>query len=260
MLKKLQMKLAAKKVQRRKEYADLNNKIMREESELECALLWPFRAIGLVCRWLYDTVATVLSWIWDLLVTVCSAVWKWLCGINIVGLINLTLLLAIIILFSILIIDFKNCHRTSRIVNAPATATKVESTARKNTDTTSQDLTQNQNTASEPVHVVGAKPSTSPVLRAHRTGAIYGDIIIESHGEAIILKNNAHIRGNLYLQRMRKYVLPCGVRIEGNLFLRDLHMLQFCGPFTITGNIYVSPRSSFGPIPKNSYLGGQIIL
>jgi len=258
MFEKLKIKLAARKTQRNKEYTLLGEKIATTENALVRALLWPFRAIGFVCRWVYDTIAAILSWGWELLVSLCRAIWAWLCGINIVGLINLTLLVAIIVLFSMLILDFVNCRRVG-IVDAPAKQTKVETvTTAKNSGVVTTNI--NRRAISEPVHVVAAEPSKSPILRAHRDGKIYGDVIIESHGEAIILKNNAHIRGNLYLQHMRKYVLPCGVKIEGNLFLRDLNMLQFCGPFTITGNIYVSPRSSFGAIPRNSYIGGQIIL
>ena len=59
---------------------------------------------------------------------------------------------------------------------------------------------------------------------------------------------------------MRKYVLPCGIRIEGDLFLRDMGLLQFAGEFTVTGNIYVTPTSSFGPIPGTARIGGQVIL
>ncbi len=262
MFEKLQMKLAARKLQRSKEYAALDKKIMADETAFERVLLWPFRAIGFVCRFVYDTIAAVVSWIWGLLVAVCCAIWTWLCAINIVGLINLTLILAIIILFSFLIVDFTRCGRTGT-VNAPAQTITVKASKSNASGAVTATLPlRRTNTAviNEPVNIVGAEPSRSPVLRTHGDGKIYGDIVIESRGEAIILKNNAHIRGNLYLQHMRKYVLPCGVKIEGNLFLRDLNMLQFCGPFTITGNIYVSPRSSFGPIPRNSRLGGQIIL
>lgn len=263
MFEKLQMKLAARKLQRSKEYAALDKKIMNEETAFERVLLWPFRAIGFVCRFVYDTIAAVVSWIWGLLVAVCCAIWTWLCAINIVGLINLTLILAIIILFSFLIVDFTRCGRTGT-VNAPAQPVTVKTSAKNNVSgavTATLPLRRdNVSIINEPVNVVGAEPSKSPILRMHGDGKIYGDIIIESRGDAIMLKNNAHIRGNLYLQHMRKYVLPCGVKIEGNLFLRDLNMLQFCGPFTVTGNIYVSPRSSFGPIPRNSRLGGQIIL
>jgi hypothetical protein len=264
MFEKLKMKLAARKMQRSKEYAALGRKIMNEESEFERVLLWPFRAIGFVCRWIYDTIAAIVSWIWGLLVAVCVAIWAWLCAINIVGLINLTLVLAIIILFSFLIVDFTRC-RHDDIANTQKNPVAVETLDKTSTNgavTTTLPLRRGANAlvVNEPINIVGAEPSRAPTLRKRNNDKIYGDIIIESHGDAIILKNNAHIRGNLYLQHMRKYVLPCGIKIEGNLFLRDLNMLQFCGPFNITGNIYVSPRSSFGPIPRNSRLGGQIIL
>ena len=65
---------------------------------------------------------------------------------------------------------------------------------------------------------------------------------------------------SLYIQHMRKYVLPRGIQIEGNLFLRDMGLLEFAGEFTVTGNIYVTPNSSFGPIPSNARIGGQVIL
>ena len=263
MFEKLQMKLAARKMQRSKEYAALARQIATQESALERVLLWPFRAIGFVCRFIYDTIAAVVSWILGLLVAACVAIWTWLCTINIVGLINLTLILAIILLFSFLIIDFTRC-RFGAGMNAPAKTVPVETsktTVSNGALTTTLPLRRGENARiTEPVNIVGAEPSRAPVLRKRNDGKIYGDIIIESRGDAIILKNNAHIRGNLYIQHMRKYTLPCGIKIEGNLFLRDLNMLQFCGPFDISGNIYVSPRSSFGPIPYNSRLGGQIIL
>ena len=87
-----------------------------------------------------------------------------------------------------------------------------------------------------------------------------GDVVIDTRRAASVIEHNTRVQGNLYLQNMRKYTLPCGVRVEGNLFLRDVNLLQFCGEFTVTGNIYVNPRSSFGPIPANARVGGYVIL
>jgi hypothetical protein len=75
-----------------------------------------------------------------------------------------------------------------------------------------------------------------------------------------VLPNGAHIRGDLYIQDLRKYTLPCDIVIDGNLFLRDVNLLNFCGDFTVRGNIYVSPRSSFGPVPSTARIGGQVLL
>ncbi|MCL2018104.1 MAG: hypothetical protein FWG80_05040 [Alphaproteobacteria bacterium] len=88
---------------------------------------------------------------------------------------------------------------------------------------------------------------------------IVGDTIIDgTHHDAQINKNT-NIRGNLFLQNMRHYTLPCGLKVDGNLYLRNVNLLRFCGSFTVTGDIYVSKSSSFGPIPKNARLGGQVI-
>ena len=87
-----------------------------------------------------------------------------------------------------------------------------------------------------------------------------GDTVIDHHDMTTVLQNGAHVRGNLYIQDLRKYTLPCNIVIDGNLILRDVNMLNFCGDFTVRGNIYVSPRSSFGPVPSTARIGGQVIL
>jgi hypothetical protein len=89
---------------------------------------------------------------------------------------------------------------------------------------------------------------------------ISGDVIIDGRNARNLgLKSMGVINGNLYLQNMRGYILPCGIRINGDLLLRDVGQLKFCGCFEIAGNIYVSRNSSFGPIPKDAHLGGQVI-
>ena len=236
MFDKLKMKFAARRMQRELDYAWIDKNVIAREHILMTIVSWPFRMIGRAFRWFFDCVTAILSWFWDLLVWAMRGIWAWLCGINLIGLINLALLVAIIVLCSLLVIGILNNRKSVFFNNATA------------------------NNINRVINAVPTKPCNDVTLRPQGDGNIYGDVIIESRGEAIMLKPGAHIRGNLYLQRMRKYVLPCGVVIEGNLFLRDVNMLQFCGPFTVTGNIYVSPRSSFGPLPYNARLGGQVIL
>lgn len=197
-------------------------------------------------------------------------IWQWICSLNLVGLINITLLVAIIIMFTILILDVMK-YKKSQIIIVPAqtvTATpnnqtasdrKISPRAKAQTLPMKFDK-QTRKMISKPIKVVPTPAPTTPVAKDKKTGIMYGDIIIDNRGDAAILHNGANIQGNLYLQNMRKYTLPCDIKINGNLFLRDLNMLQFCGDFTITGNIYVSPRSSFGPIPRTARLGGQVIL
>lgn len=196
-------------------------------------------------------------------------VWQWIRKIDLVGLVNVTLLVAIIVMFSILILDILKFKKSQIIVvpaqtveitadNYVAPKRKISPRPKTNALPIKHDATGKMVT--QPVHVV---PTPKPIIKVAKdkaTRVMYGDIIIDNRADSKILRDGAEIQGNLYLQNMRKYVLPCDIKIDGNLFLRDLNMLQFCGDFTITGNIYVSPRSSFGPIPRTARLGGRVIL
>ena len=250
MFSKLKMKFATKRMQRQKDFADADKRIAKTESAGTRAFMKPFRMIGRALRWLWDTICAICAWIWE-----------WICGINIVGLINLTLLLAIIILFSMLIIDVIRCpHNLNQKQNAKTAGnvTVVSSKYDAKTSTATVPLP-NRRAAQNNTTATVTKANSTTTCQKQKTN-LYGDVIIESRDDTIVLKNGTHVHGNLYLQRMRKYVLPCGVVIDGNLFLRDVNLLQFCGPFTVNGNIYVSPRSSFGPIPYKARVGGQVIL
>ncbi len=256
MFQKLKMKIAAHRVQRSKSKKSVRRAPARKTarksvfwSRVRAIIAWPFRMIGRALR----------------------RVWSWICAIDLIGLINLTLLFAIIVLAALFIIDVVNCRRAPKIVIAqqPVVAQTVHATpapsARRTPVKQVASLPVKRDASrkyvAQPVNVVAAKPCGVCVRQTARTAdTMYGDVIIDSRGAAKMLRNGDKIRGNLYLQNMRKYTLPCGVRIEGNLFLRDVNMVQFCGEFTVTGNIYVSPKSSFGPIPRTARLGGQVIL
>lgn len=210
----------------------------------------------------------IICWPFKMIARACKRIWKWICGIDLIGLVNITLLVAIIVLFSMLIIDILKFKKPQVVVVAPHTVevTNDNYTPRRTVKPRPRvALPIKQDTATrkmmaEPVRVV---PTTAPTIKVatdNATHKMYGDIIIDNRADGTILHNGAQIKGNLFLQNMRKYTLPCDIKIEGNLFLRDMGMLQFCGDFTITGNIYVSPRSSFGPIPRTARLGGQVIL
>lgn len=261
MFKELKMKIAARRVERKKARKTAVKKTNRRTKR---TTIWT-RARELICR-PFRAVAAGLR-----------KLWAWIRSIDLIGLVNLTLLIAIIALFSMLIIDVINCRRGRVVVianDAPVIATPVKANdalpapIQRRVSPRPVNVTlpiarepQTRKMTVQPVNVVPVKKSDVAVRQIARTGNdIYGDTIIDSRAAATVIKNNTHINGNLYLQNMRKYTLPCGVVVRGNLFLRDVNMLQFCGDFTVTGNIYVSPRSSFGPIPRTARLGGQVIL
>jgi hypothetical protein len=162
-------------------------------------------------------------------------------------------------LFSGLIIDFTRCNKQPVIVIPQPS----ETTENHQNITQKPTLPTARKKIPEPVNVIPVKKSEVKIAKkqtAIQNKKILGDVIIDSRGAGALLQHNKHVHGNVYLQNMHKYTLPCGTKIHGNMFLRNIGLLQFCGEFTLTGNIYVSPRSSFGPLPKTARIGGQIVL
>ncbi|MDR1337865.1 MAG: polymer-forming cytoskeletal protein [Rickettsiales bacterium] len=197
-------------------------------------------------------------------------VWSWIRSIDLIGLVNLTLLLAIIVLFSILIINIIGCGRKTIVLVAdePIPVTIVDTNANAEPRNPAKVITKpkpSSGTITLPLKKAAkaCRPSVAakPAKRVAKTFVINGNLFIDGEfpGE-VRLSRGAKIRGNLYLQNMRRYTLPCDMVIEGDLFLRNIGMLKFCGAFTVKGNIYVSRNSSFGPIPATARVAGQVIL
>lgn len=243
MFDKLKLKLSANRMQGRRTSRRTSRRarpsFWRRVWNIIC---WPFRMIGRALRY----------------------IWALICRINLIGLINATLLVAIIVLFSMLIIDIRGCRKDKAVVISDAPSVSVVS-SRPQVTVTNEKMPKTlplRRSASTRKYIGGtitvAESHKDTVARAQ--SRFNGDVIIEHRSVDPVLTDNVYINGNLYLQNMRKYTLPCGAHINGNLFVRDVAMLQFCGDFTVNGNIYVSPRSSFGPIPRTARLNGQIIL
>ncbi|MBE6461475.1 MAG: hypothetical protein E7006_01375 [Alphaproteobacteria bacterium] len=212
----------------------------------------------------WNRVWSIVCWPFRKLALVCKIVWNWIRNLELVGLLNLTLLVAIIVLFTMLIIDLLGCRKENIIVvtNTPVHTEQTITKSKPKTVQPQAVLPITQHNA-EPVNVVPVKKVEVQIVKkqtARQDNKLMGDVIIDSRGAGAILRKGTQVNGNLYLQNMRKFTLPCNVRINGNLFLRDVNKLQFCGEFVVTGNIYVSPRSSFGPLPKNARIGGYVVL
>lgn len=225
-------------------------------------ILWPWRAI---------------KWLWRLLCRVCRAIWNWLKSIDIVGMVNLTLLVAIIILFVSLISNVVCCNKCPKSVSGN---TATVQTVSKNAPVKNQDnrrvVQRKFNTALPIKNDVqnGIKPKIKTVgvekpvvIKELSVPAnelpqqrLYGDVIVDVYPASPVLSNGVKIDGNLFVQNVRKYTIPCDAKINGNLFIRNVGKLNFCGGFTVRGNIYVNRESSFGPIPRNAKIKGQIIL
>ena len=212
---------------------------------------------------IWTRIWNIICWPCRKIAKLCLKLWNWVCGINFIGLLNSALLVSIIVLFSMLIIDFTKCNKQPVVIVAqPVPVTKPVSEHR-NVVARKPALPVLNKKLSEPVNVVPVKKSEVKIAKkqtAIQNKKILGDVIIDSRGAGAVLQHNTQVNGNVYLQNMHKYTLPCGAKINGNMFLRDIGLLQFCGEFTVTGNIYVSPRSSFGPLPKTARIGGYVVL
>ena len=256
MFKALKMKIAARRLNKK-----TGKRANKKKTNVRKSTFWA-RVWNIICA--------PFRAIWRGLCTF----WRWVRGIDLIGLVNITLLSAIIVLFSMLIMDMVGCHKKPVVIIAkpnpvenvmPQVVVSEQSAPRIVRERANNVLPvrrdANRKFIGNTVQVGHVKPDAVAIKQTARQGKVmYGDVIIDSRGAATMLKPGDVVRGNLYLQNMRKYILPRDMRIEGNLFLRDLGMLQFGGDFTVTGNIYVTPTSSFGPIPKTARIGGQVIL
>lgn len=213
----------------------------------------------------------VIKAIWRFICRVCSAIWNWLKSIDVVGMINLTLLVVIILLFSALIINFVRCQRCPNSV-ADDKVIMVEKNDSNNTEVTNRsfDKTLPVKTVKKTVAAPKAKVETvaEPVVAKEVNVAepetpkqtLSGNTIIDAQPVRQIIYKDATIHGNLIIQNMRKYTLPCGTNVKGHLIIRNVRKLKFCGDFNVDGNVYVNRESSFGPFPKGARIKGQVIL
>lgn len=220
------------------------------------------RVWNIIC-WPFKKIWAALCWLWN-----------WIASINLVALLNLALLVSIIVLFSLLIIDLRKGANAGAKNNVQPIVQNVESTKtvveqkpivkpRKVTALPIKHDAKTRKPLAAPIRVARIQQNPVAVKQVAvivKTKTVYGDTVIDNHDMTSVLPNGAHVTGNLYIQDLRKYTLPCNIVIDGNLILRDVNMLNFCGDFTVRGNIYVSPRSSFGPVPSTARIGGQVIL
>lgn len=189
--------------------------------------------------------------------------WNWVRSLNTVGMINSTLLVAIIVLFSALILNIINFNKKSDIKSDVQIVQNETSYA-----ATDSSLYEPEMPIPNITKAVVIKRTNKTLFKNEKSDKIQasnqptilsGDIIIDGDFPSPKLITGTIIQGSLYLQNMHKYTLPCGVYVKGDLVLRNVGMLKFAGQFVVTGNIYVSRNSSFGPLPKNARLDGQVI-
>ena len=206
----------------------------------------------------------------------CCAIWNWLKSIDVIGMINLTLLVIIIILFTSLIVDlvrFRKCtaFNVARnngnvvVVDEDAPVTSERKIVRHRFNTTLPLKADKKTNITPKIKTRGVErpevvKETSVPSGELPQQTLPGDTIVDIHPVSPVLANGAKVNGNLIIQNMRRYTLPCDMKINGHLFVRNVERLYFCGSFTVNGNIYVNRQSSFGPLPQGTRINGQIIM
>jgi hypothetical protein len=188
-------------------------------------------------------------------------VWNWIRGLDIIALLNIILLLAIIILFLGLIgrtLKLTECMRTP--VASPPAATRTVAQrptviVARNADTTQRVK------SNEPVFLpIPKKAETVGTPAGTPRAKVGGNAMISGNRYGEKLAAGTWVTGDLVIENMRQYTLPCGVRIDGNIIVRNVKLLKFCGGFELIGDMYVSSNSSFGPIPRNAKMNGRVVL
>ena len=92
-------------------------------------ICWPFRKIAQFFRWLWKKICQFARWIW-----------KKICEINLVGLLNLALLIAIFVLCVMLVVDIASTRRKPVVVvTDPVTVNNID------------EIKQNPSVVAEPV-------------------------------------------------------------------------------------------------------------
>lgn len=259
---------------------DKSQKIRTAARKTQTKTFWALIKKIIVFPW------RVCKKVWAFIVRQCKALWNWLKSIDVVGMVNLTLLVAIIVLCSCLISNVMRRERTTKTlnndnvvvlnnsyktnqVNKTKVAPKVNQVTNENDDKNSHVIVRRTIVTKNParpnskiVKTIVTKKVVAPANTPRKMPVqkLYGDVIIDLYPEAPVLNEGVNVDGNLYIQNMRKYTLPCDANISGNLFIRNVEKLRFCGKFSVKGNIYVNRQSSFGPIPQDAQIGGQVVL
>lgn len=198
--------------------------------------------------------------VWAAIRSGAISVWNWIKTWNVMWVLNAILLLLVILMF-LMFLQIMSWNKQP-VVQSPqqvsrsttASYQRVSQPVKVIKEKTTATMETNTQTGVTVISLPLKKlPVNSTPNRARR------DVVVDRNS-SVILKPMTAVRGNLYIQNMNTYTLPCGMQIDGHLIVRNVKYLKFCGCFDIKGNIYVDPNSSFGAIPAQAKLGGQVIM
>lgn len=103
--------------------------------------------------------------------------------------------------------------------------------------------------------------SDTPVvsLKLLKVKVLSGNLYL-SKNDIKYLRTNTDVMGDLYIDNLNYLKMPKNFRVFGNIYLSNSKGLTFTDGNYVKGHIFVSGNSSVRPIPKTSYLKGQIFI
>jgi len=193
---------------------------------------------------------------------VVSAVAGLIKSLNFRALLSVVILCAVIVLFSVLAArmwDAKDAEfgAGKSYMFANATANHIIDKRKTESEVLDSAVKSVPVTAARPVEPK-AEPEAPKVAQKPRPRI--GPVTIDKGRSDLEIGPDHDIVGSLTLQNMNKFVLPCGLHINGDLIIRNVRIVRFCDGLSVSGNILVSSDSSFGPLPKDAKILGQIVL
>lgn len=106
---------------------------------------------------------------------------------------------------------------------------------------------------SKKTNVVKFKKSSSKVK------VISGNVLF-TKGHLEYLKSNVRIEGDLYIKDINFVKIPKNFHVIGNIYLINSEALSFAGNNFVNGHIFVSGNSSLKAFPKTLKMTGQIFI
>ena len=94
---------------------------------------------------------------------------------------------------------------------------------------------------------------------AKKTTVVRGDVLF-TKGNLKYLKSDVRIEGDLYIKDINFVKIPKNFQVIGNIYLINSDGLSFLGNNFIDGHIFVSGKSSLRAFPKSLKMTGQIFI
>ena len=95
--------------------------------------------------------------------------------------------------------------------------------------------------------------------KAPKPKVFYGNVMF-SKGNLKYLKSGMKIVGDLYIKNLNFIRIPKGFKVVGNVYIENSDGVNFLGNNFVDGHIFLSGKSSLKALPKSFKMTGQIFM